>query len=47
MDDEEAVKLYRQAAEQGLAAAQHSLGRCLKDGAGVAQDHETAARFFR
>ncbi|KAJ1628255.1 hypothetical protein T492DRAFT_1119818, partial [Pavlovales sp. CCMP2436] len=46
-DDEEAARLYKQAAEQGLAAAQYDCGIIYHSGTGVAQDHETAVRFYR
>jgi TPR repeat protein len=45
-DWEEAVKLFRQAAAQGLALAQNSLSACYFNGTGVARDHEAAVRLF-
>ena len=35
---EKAIKLYRQAAEAGLAGALHNLGRCYFNGQGVEKD---------
>ena len=43
---EEAVKLYKAAAEQGNAYAQLRYGQCLFEGKGVAVDHRTAFRYF-
>ena len=43
---EEAVKLYKAAAEQGNAYAQLRYGQCLFEGKGVAVDHRTAFRCF-
>src|SRR5258705_2102019 len=42
-----AVRLWRQAAEQGDAHAQHNLGLLYRDGHGVAKDINEAARWFR
>ena len=44
---EEAVRLYRLAAEQGDANAQYNLGRMYDLGQGVARDHEEAVRWYR
>jgi TPR repeat protein len=41
------ARWYRQAAEQGHADAQASLGWCYSDGKGVPQDHREAVRWFR
>jgi TPR repeat protein len=41
-----ATKLYAQAAEKGLAAAQLGLGSCYAIGNGVVLDHEAAVRLF-
>ena len=41
----EALKLYRQAADRGLAAAQFNLGMMHELGRGVAPDLETAFKF--
>jgi TPR repeat protein len=47
-DYAEAVRLYRLAAAQGDAAAQHSLGRLFHHGGhGVAKDREEAIRWYR
>ena len=46
-DDAEAVRLYRQAAEQGNADAQFNLGVMYLDGDGVPQDDAEAMRWFR
>ena len=43
----DAVRWYRKAAEQGLAAAQFNLGTMYGDGQGVPQDHGEAARWYR
>ena len=43
----EAVKWYRLAAEQGLAAGQYGLGMCLADGVGVAKDMVEAVTWLR
>lgn len=43
----EAVKFWRQAAEQGDAKAQNSLGEAYYEGQGVPQDYAEAARWFR
>jgi len=44
---DEAVKFFRQAAEQGLAAAQNALGQFYILGVGVAHDVAGAARYIR
>jgi TPR repeat protein len=41
-----AAAYFRQAAELGLAAAQHDLAVCLKQGTGVAQDLTKAVAWF-
>ena len=46
-DDEEAVRWYRLAAEQGLAWGQYDLGRMYAEGRGVEQDDEEAVRWYR
>ena len=46
-DYAEAVKWFRQAAEQGNAYAQSRLGRCYYDGEGVTQNYEEAVKWFR
>ena len=46
-DISEAVKLWRQAAEQGNAKAQYELGVFYADGEGVPQDYAEAAKWFR
>jgi TPR repeat protein len=43
----QAVRLFRQAAEQGLAGAQFDLGLCYAEGEGVPQDKAQAARLFQ
>lgn len=35
LDQARAARLYRFAAEQGLASAQYSLGRCYHEGTGI------------
>jgi len=44
---EEAVRLYRLAAEQGDANAQFRLGTMYRLGRGVAQDYVEAVRLYR
>ena len=46
-DYAEAVKWYRQAAEQNHAEAQLKLGNCFADGLGVARDYPEAVRWYR
>ena len=46
-DFAEAVHWYREAADQGLAAAQFNLGAAYNNGQGVAQDYLEAARWYR
>ena len=46
-DYAEAAKWYRKAAEQGLAAAQFSLGFIYANGQGVPQDYAQAAKWYR
>ena len=46
-DDAEAVRWYRQAAEQGLASAQNNLGAMYAFGAGVLEDDVEAVRWYR
>ena len=47
-DDEEAVRLYRLAAEQGHALAQHFLGYLYEEGRGVRRDRvEVGAWYHR
>ena len=46
-DFAEAAKWYRMAAEQGLAAGQHSLGRMYADGLGVPQNDAEAVKWIR
>ena len=43
----EAVKWYRQAAEQGHAKAQNNLGNCYYHGQGVSQNYSEAAKWYR
>jgi len=43
----EAVKLYRQAAEQGNMHGQDALGKCYARGGGVVRSEETAVKLFR
>jgi uncharacterized protein len=43
----EAMKWWRQAAEQNHALAQHNLGVCYRDGQGVATDYVEAVKWFR
>ena len=47
LDDIEAVRWFRKAAEQGLADAQFLLGWAYYHGQGVPQDFAEAARWFR
>src|ERR1035441_4857321 len=46
-DETEAVKWYRKAAEQKLAAAQYCLGYCYTHSDGVAKDKVEAAKWYR
>ena len=46
-DDAEAVRWYRQAADQGLAEAQFNLGWMYYKGRGVRQDYAEAVRWYR
>ena len=46
-DDAEAVKWWRKAAEQNLAAAQCAVGECYASGAGVAKDDIEAVKWYR
>ncbi|MBO7280959.1 MAG: sel1 repeat family protein [Bacteroidaceae bacterium] len=47
MNFTEAVKHYKEAAEQGDAEAQNALGACYKNGEGVEKDHAEAAKWYR
>jgi tetratricopeptide (TPR) repeat protein len=46
-DDAEAVRWYRQAAEQGEAKAQYNLGTMYDFGSGVPEDDAEAVRWYR
>jgi len=46
-DEEEAVKLFSQAAEQGLAAARFALGSCYAAGRGCVINGEEAVKLYR
>ena len=46
-DDAEAVRWYREAAEQGYAWAQYNLGRCYGLCKGVPQDDAEAVKWYR
>jgi len=46
-DDNEAVRLYRLAADQGYAAAQFNLGYMFENGLGVVRDDNEAVRLYR
>ena len=46
-DDEEAVKWYRMAAEQGFSQAQTALGDCYKNGIGVSQSDKEAEKWYQ
>jgi len=46
-NEAEAVKWFREAAEQNMAQAQASLGVCYATGQGVARDDVAAAKWFR
>lgn len=46
-DDTEAVRLYRLAADQGIAEAQGNLAWMYSEGRGVPKDDAEAVRFFR
>jgi TPR repeat protein len=47
MDDTEAAKWWRKAAEQNLAVAQFCLGRCYHNGQGVTKDEVEAVKWYR
>jgi hypothetical protein len=47
MDEVEAVKWYRKAADQGNPNSQSYLGECYRDGSGVTVDYAEAARWYR
>jgi TPR repeat protein len=46
-DPAEAVRLYRLAADQGMADAQYNLGWYYENTTGVGQDHDEAVRWYR
>ena len=46
-NEADAVKWYREAAEQNLAAAQFRLGVCYEFGQGVAKDEVDAVKWYR
>ena len=46
-DDEEAVRWYRRAAEQGHASGQYNLGFMYENGRGVRRDRVEAARWYQ
>ena len=43
----EAVKWYRNSADQGDADAQYNLGVCYEKGRGVTQSYDEAVKWFR
>ena len=45
-DHAEAVKWFREAADQGVAPAQHNLGVMYDNGEGVPQDHAEAVKWL-
>ena len=47
IDEEEAAKMFRKAAEQGYATAQNSLGNCYIYGNGVTKDIQKAIEWYR
>ena len=46
-NEAEAVKWFRQAADQGLAMAQYSLGCCYGNGEGVEKDEAESVKWYR
>jgi TPR repeat protein len=46
-DDAKAMKLYRLAADYGLAGAQYTLGMHYENGIGVPQDYSEAVKWYR
>ena len=46
-DDEEALRLFRRAADQGHVVAQTNLGWMYEQGRGVRRDRLEAARWYR
>src|ERR1700693_5972339 len=47
MDDREAARLYKLAADQGYGEGQHNLGILDADGRGVPKDDREAARLYK
>ncbi len=45
-NDAEALRLYKQAAAQGLSIAMTNIGHCYRNGVGVAKDREEAIRWY-
>jgi TPR repeat protein len=46
-DDQEAVRLFKLAADQGNASGQYSLGFMYLNGRGVAKDDQEAVRLYK
>ncbi len=46
-DNAEALRWYRMAAEQGLAAAQNKLGFIYAEGKGIRRDYIEAVKWYR
>ena len=46
-DNKEALKWYREAAEQGNTYAQYAIGVMYQDGKGVDQDYKEAVKWYR
>ena len=46
-DEQEALKWYRKAADQGYAVAQFKRGICFHEGEGVTRSYEKAAKWFQ
>ena len=45
-DDAKAVAWYQKAVDQGYAKAQYQLGKCYKNGEGIAKDEKKAVELF-
>jgi TPR repeat protein len=46
-DEQQAVKYYQMAADQGHARAQCNLGVCYANGKGVAKDEQQAVKYYQ
>ncbi|MDY6300862.1 MAG: sel1 repeat family protein, partial [Bacteroidales bacterium] len=46
-DYNEAVRLYREAAQRGIPASKYHLGYCYENGLGVDKDMDQAVKLYR